>query len=60
MIRFESSFENEYHRDLENIADIPNRECINKINKGIKLRAWTYVEKEPTLSHITKKHTAKT
>ena len=56
MIRFESSFANEYHKDLENIADIPNKECIKKINKGIKLQAWTYVGKEPALYQITKKH----
>ena len=60
MIRFESSFANEYHWDLKNIADIPNRECINKINKGKKLRAWTYVGKEPALSQIIEKHTAET
>ena len=60
MIRFESSFANEYHRYLENIEDIPNKECINKINKGIKLRAWTYVWKERALSQITEKHTAET
>ena len=58
MIKFESSFANEYHRDLENITDIPNKECINKINKVIKLWAWTYVGKEPALSQITEKHIA--
>ena len=50
MIKFESFVANEYHRDMENIQDIPNRECTNKINKGIKLRAWTYVGKKPALS----------
>ena len=60
MIIFESSIANEYHRDLENIEDIPNRECINKINKGINLGAWTYVGKESSLSHINEKHTVET
>ena len=60
MIKFESFVANEYHRDMENIQDIPNIECTNKINKGIKLRAWTYVGKEPTMSHIIEKHTTET
>ena len=40
------------------ITDIPNKECINKIKKGIKLRAWTYIGKELGLFQITEKHIA--